>query len=164
LCCICTIVWDMKISKNSATGEDVTNEITRYCLVTRTRRISRILTSIYDQELRPFGINSSQFTLLVVISRLGPVSRAEIGRYNHQDRSTLTRNLLLILSEGWVEEVQSAARGRSRPIVLTTAGKNLLNSAAPAWRVAQAQAKLVLGKTGVAAVMEVANDLPQQAS
>jgi DNA-binding MarR family transcriptional regulator len=154
----------MKAGKNSVTSEDVTNEITRHCLVTRTRRISRILTGIYDQELRPFGINSSQFTLLVVISRLGPVSRAEIGRYNHQDRSTLTRNLVLILSEGWVEEVQPAARGRSRPIVLTTTGKNLLNNAAPAWRAAQTQAKLILGKTGVAAVMEVANDLPQQAS
>jgi DNA-binding MarR family transcriptional regulator len=152
----------MKSTENSSRGADVINEVTRNCLLTRTRRISRVLTGIYDQELRPFGINSPQFTLLVLICRLGPVSRAEIGRHNHQDRSTLTRNLQLMLAEGWVEEVQHAAGGRSRPIVLTVAGKDLLYRAAPAWRIAQAQAKHILGKTGVTAVMDIANDLPQQ--
>src|SRR5262249_23619998 len=140
----------------------VIKEITRNCLLTRTRRISRILTGIYDHELRPFGINSPQFTLLVIIFRLGPVSRAEIGRHNHQDRSTLTRNLQLMLTEGWVEEVQHAAGGRSRPIALTTTGKDLLYRAAPAWRAAQARAKVVLGEAGVSAIMDIANDLPQQ--
>lgn len=145
-------------------GKDVISEITRDCLLTRTRRISRVITGIYDQALRPFGLNSPQFSLLVVISRLGPASRAEIGRVNHQDRSTLTRNLQLLFSEGWVEEIPHNVGGRSRPLALTQAGQNLLHSAAPAWRAAQAQAKGVLGAAGVSAVMEIANDLPQQTS
>jgi DNA-binding MarR family transcriptional regulator len=139
--------------------ENVINEISRSCLLTRTRQIARVLTGIYDQELRPFGINSPQFTLLVVISRLGSASRAEIGRYNHQDRSTLTRNLQLILSEGWVEEVQLEAGGRSRPIALTKAGKDLLHAAAPAWRAAQKRANAVLGEDCVNAITSVADDL-----
>jgi DNA-binding MarR family transcriptional regulator len=143
-------------------AEDVISEINRNCLLTRTRRISRVLTGIYDQELRPFGINSPQFTLLVVISRLGSASRAEIGRENHQERSTLTRNLQLMLAEGWVEEIQHEASGRSRPIGLTKAGRELLHKAAPAWRAAQTKAKAVLGKAGVSAVIDIANALPQQ--
>ncbi|WP_394835929.1 MarR family winged helix-turn-helix transcriptional regulator [Pendulispora rubella] len=143
-------------------GEDAIKEITRNCLLTRTRRIARVLTGMYDHEMRPFGINSPQFTLLVLISRLGPVSRAEIGRRNHQERSTLTRNLQLMLSEGWVEEIQQEAGGRSRPIVLTSAGRELLHRATPAWRAAQAQAKRLLGEAGVNAVMDIANELPQQ--
>ena len=149
----------MKDAESSVMGEDVINEISRNCLLTRTRRISRVLTGIYDRELRPFGINSPQFTLLVVIFRLGSASRAEIGRYNHQDRSTLTRNLQLILSGGWVEEMEQEADGRSRPIVLTKAGKKLLYRAAPAWRTAQAQAKVVLGEDGVIAITSIADDL-----
>jgi DNA-binding MarR family transcriptional regulator len=142
--------------------EDVINEISRNCLVTRTRRISRVLTGIYDGELRPFGLNSPQFTLLAVILRLGSASRAEIGRENHQDRSTLTRNLQVMFSEGWIKEAQQKAGGRGRQIVLTTIGKHLLYRAAPAWRAAQARAKVVLGAAGVTAVMDIAKDLPPQ--
>lgn len=141
----------------------LTDEVSRECLVTRARRISRVLTGVYDQALRPFGINSPQFTLLVVIGRLGPASRAEIGRENHQDRSTLTRNLQLIIAEGWAEEVQSSADGRVRPIVLTAKGESLLQSAAPAWRTAQAQAATMLGAAGVGAVIDIAASLPAQA-
>lgn len=154
----------MNAIKSSLSSDEVSSEVTRDCLVTRTRRISRVLTGIYDQELRPFGINSPQFTLLVMISRLGPVSRAEIGRHNHQDRSTLTRNLQLILSEGWVEEVQHATGGRGRPIVLTRSGKDLLSRAAPAWRKAQTQAKAILGQAGVNAVMDIAKEFAPQSA
>ena len=94
-------------------AHDVTSEISRDCLLTRTRRISRVLTGIYDDKLRPFGINSPQFTLLAVVSRLGAASRADIGRANHQERSTLTRNLQLMLSEGWIKEVRKPGAGRS---------------------------------------------------
>ena len=143
--------------------EGVTGEVTRDCLVTRTRQISRVLTSIYDQELRPFGVNSPQFSLLVVISRLGPVSRAEIGRQNHQERSTLTRNLQLILAEGWAEEVESSTGGRRRPIALTDAGRELLRTAAPAWRAAQTRAKAFLGEAGTGAVLDIADVLARSA-
>ena len=140
--------------------EDVVNEVSRTCLLTRTRRISRILTGIYDERLRPFGINSPQFTLLVLISRLGSAKRAEIGRANYQERSTLTRNLQVMLAAGWLEEVRHDAGGRRRPIKVTKAGRNLLQRAAPAWRAAQAQARTLLGTPGVSAVMDIANELP----
>jgi DNA-binding MarR family transcriptional regulator len=146
-------------TQSSVMGDEVINEITRNCLLTRTRRISRVITGIYDQELRPFGINSPQFSLLVVIFRLGPASRAEIGRANHQDRSTLTRNLQLMLSAGWVKEIPHEAGGRSRSIVPTKAGKDLLHDAAPAWRAAQKQAKVLLGEDGVTAITDIADDL-----
>ena len=76
------------------------DEMTRYCLLTRARRISRTITSIFDHELRPFDVNASQFSMLVLIARLGNASRAEIARANHQERSTTTRNLNLIHERG----------------------------------------------------------------
>jgi DNA-binding MarR family transcriptional regulator len=143
-------------------SEDLISEISCNCLATRTRRISRVLAGIYDGELRPFGLNSAQFTLLAVISRLGAATRADIGRANYQERSTLTRNFQVMLSEGWIKEVQTAD-GPNRQIALTAVGRNLLHRAAPAWRAAQAQAKAILGEAGVAAVIDIAKDLPQTA-
>lgn len=138
----------------------VIGEVVRHCLLTRTRRISRVITNIYDQALRPYGVNSPQFSLLVLIAKLGGASRAEIGRANFQDRSTLTRNLALLLAQGWVEERAPEGGGRSRPIVISDSGRRLLAAAAPAWRSAQAQARRLLGEDGVAALVGVADSLP----
>jgi hypothetical protein len=32
-------------------------EVSRDCLVTRTRQLSRVLTALYNDQLRPFGLN-----------------------------------------------------------------------------------------------------------
>jgi DNA-binding MarR family transcriptional regulator len=137
------------------------DEITCHCLLTRTRSISRVVTSIYDQGLRPFGINASQFSMLVLITRMRGASRAELARANHQDRSTSTRNLQLLLSEGWVDEVVPD-KGRSRPIVISQAGRDLMAAAMPAWRAAQAKTKRLLGEDGAAALINLAASLPPE--
>jgi DNA-binding MarR family transcriptional regulator len=148
----------MMMKTTRKTEADV-EQITRYCLLTRTRRISRVVTNVFDQELRPFGVSASQFSMLVLIARMGGASRAEIGRANHQERSTSTRNLQLVLSQGWAEEVPPV-RGRSRPIVISQAGRDLLAAAMPAWRSAQAKARRLLGQEGASAIVNLADSLP----
>jgi DNA-binding MarR family transcriptional regulator len=132
-------------------------EISHACLLMRTRLISREITSIYDKHLRGHDISSAQFALLVAIYQAQPATRATIGRHQHLDRSTLTRHLKAILSEGWAEESRHGADGRSRPILLTKSGTDLLRKAEAAWWAAQADAKDLLGKNGSIAVMEIAN-------
>ncbi len=117
-------------------------------VLVRARLLSKAITAIHDDKLRPFGVSSAQFILLAAIRQTEPATRAEIARHQHLDKSTLTRNLRTILSEGWVEEVRENADGRSRPIALTAAGKELLIKAQPAWLVAQAEANALLGKDG----------------
>lgn len=137
--------------------EQTLNEMAGACLVMRTRLVARVISGIYDDALRPYGVNSAQFALLVVIHKLGSASRAEIGRFNRQDRSTLTRNLVLILHQGWAEE--TGATGRARPICLTEAGRELLASVSPAWQTAQRQAEAILGEDGIASITKIANKL-----
>jgi DNA-binding MarR family transcriptional regulator len=149
----------MKKIENAVEGRDVIAEIDNGCVLMRARLIARVLTALYDEELRPFGIGSPQFALLVIIFGIQPATRAEIGRYYHQDRSTLTRNLKILFSEGWAEEIPGEEGGRGRPIALTKAGKDLLVEGAPTWRVAQARAKALLGENGTAAITEIANEI-----
>ena len=132
------------------------------CVMMRTRLVARVLTGIYDDALRPHAIGAAQFSMLLVISKLAPASRAEIGRFHRQDKSTLTRNLKLLLAAGWVEEEEAV--GRTRPIVLTKAGKMLLRKAAPAWRTAQTESEALLGREGVVAMKDVAGKILQGAA
>jgi DNA-binding MarR family transcriptional regulator len=150
----------MSMSKHlDSSVASLVGEVTKACLLTRTRRISRVITGIYDEAMRPHGVNAPQFSLLVLIAKLNGASRAEIGRANHQERSTLTRNLALLLGEGWIEEVVPKG-GRSRPILITEAGRALLASAGGAWRDAQVKAKQLLGSDGVAAIVSIADRIP----
>jgi DNA-binding MarR family transcriptional regulator len=148
------------ISLNAKANSAVSREIARSCLLTRTRQISRVLTAIYDDALRPFGIVASQFTLLVLVAEFGPLSRSDLGRRNQHDRSTLTRNLQPLIAHGWVAEDIPGDDGRSRPLTLTEAGRAVLNSASAAWSAAQTQASALLGEAGAGALMNIAGELP----
>ncbi len=124
-------------------------EVEDCCLIARARLISRVVTNIFDEELRALGLVSSQHTLLgSLIMRLGMATRAEIGRANHIDRSTLTRNLKVMMDAGWIEEVADQAHGRQRPLRLSKAGEDLLFASIPAWRAGQHRAAKALGEAG----------------
>ncbi len=117
----------------------------------RARRLSRAVTEICDDKLQPFDVSAVQFSLLETIGRMQPTTRAEIARKQELDKSTLTRDLKSIFSDGWVEEVRQGANGRSRPIALTKAGKQLLLDAESAWRAAQEEATPLLRQHGFVA-------------
>lgn len=117
-------------------------------LLTRIRRLSRTVTEIYDAKLRPFGISAVQFSLLEIIGRVQPTTRADLARKQELDKSTLTRDLKSIFLDGWLEEVREGANGRSRPIALTQAGKQLLFDAGSAWLSAQEEGTSLLRESG----------------
>jgi DNA-binding MarR family transcriptional regulator len=125
-------------------------------VLVRAPLLSRAITGIYDDYLRPFEIGSTQFILLAVIDQIGSTTRAELARHQRLDKSTLTRNLKSMLSEGWAEEVSDNANGRSRPLALTTTGKEMLAKARSAWLAAQARVGALLGNDGMIAVISTA--------
>ncbi len=117
-------------------------------ILTRTRRLSRAVTEIYDAKLRHFGVSAVQFSLLEMIGRMEPTTRSAIAKKQELDKSTLTRDMKSIFSQGWVEEVRERANGRTRPIALTKAGRQLLRDAEPAWLAAHKEVKSLLRKQG----------------
>ena len=124
-------------------------------LFARARLLSKAVTAICDERLRPYGISSTQFALLIAVCRIEPVTRAEIARLQHLNKSTLTRDLKVVLSEGWIEEVRRSANGRSRPVALTRVGKELMLNAHPAWLTAQVQAEALLGVGGMTTLIDI---------
>lgn len=129
------------------------------CLMGRVRILSRVLTGLYDEELRPFGIKGSQLNLLVVIAKQGPIRRMDIGNLIQLEPSTLTRNLQVMLKNRWVEEIDDGEDARGLPLVATGAGKALLDRVSPAWHRAQREAQRLLGADGAALVLKVSGSL-----
>ena len=133
----------------SKSAQAIANEVARECVMTRWRTTNRVLTAVYDEELRPFGLKSTQHSLLVGVTKAGPVRRIELGRLLSIDPSTLTRNLAVMLKHGWIEEVPDDADQRGAPVQTTAMGRKLLERSGPAWHRAQARAKKMLGSAGV---------------
>jgi DNA-binding MarR family transcriptional regulator len=134
---------------------DVVDEIACSCLLSASRRLGRVVTSIFDEELRPFHVKASQFGLLVVIAKAGPVRRTDIGRYADLDPSTLTRNLAVMASNGWIEDVIEGDDGRGDPVRITAKGRHLIDGVAPGWKKAQQRARKFLGDERAASLISL---------
>lgn len=137
-------------------GEDIIDQIARECLLMRVRKLDRVLTGIYDAELRPFGLKASQTNLLVLIAKAGPIRRIEIGKRLQLDPSTLTRNLKIMLTNGWIQEVADGEDGRGLPIQITVQGRDLLHQIGPSWRKAQTRTEKFLGDEGATLMRKLA--------
>ena len=127
----------------------IADRIAGECIMSRWRMTNRVLAGIYDEEMRPFGLKSPQLSLLVAVAKAGPVRRMRLGELLSLDPSTLTRNLQVMLRQGWIAEAPDDGDQRGAPLKITAKGRNLLESAGPAWQRAQARAKRLLGADGV---------------
>lgn len=132
---------------------DIAHQITGQCLLGRTRYLSRVLTGIYDEEIRPFGVQASQVSLLSAVSAYGPVRRSDLGRWLHFDSSTLTRNLRVMLANHWLEEAPDGKDARGQPLQITQPGADLLQAIGPAWHRAQLRAAALVGREGKQAII-----------
>ena len=127
--------------EKSATHIDT---IAKTCIAGRLRLINRVVTKIYDDALRPFGVKISQGNILILTGKMGVASPVKVCEYLQLDISTLSRNVELMRKKGWLEEV-AGEDARSHPFRLTKEGKRLIDKVIPAWDKAQAEAKELLG-------------------
>ena len=121
------------------------------CIATRLRLATRVITAVYDDALRPFGLTVSQMALLALAADRGTIRQADVSTLLQLDDSTLSRNLNRMRTNGWLEKVVEAD-ARVHTHRLTAAGKALLEQVMPAWRQAQRRASELLGESAVKAL------------
>ncbi|WP_292895094.1 MULTISPECIES: MarR family winged helix-turn-helix transcriptional regulator [unclassified Nitratireductor] len=104
---------------------------------------ARSMTRRYDEQLRPFGVSVVQFAILATLARQfdEPVSRT--AERVATDRTTLLRNLELLLKKGLVRAVP-ATRGNGRRFLLSEQGRRLVTEITPHWQMAQAELRELL--------------------
>lgn len=115
-------------------GVDLTG--TGTCAAFNLRRVSRVVTQLYDAGLSSTGLRSTQFTILVATAKNQPASVGALAGVTLMDQTTMTRNLRLMAREGLIDVSARGAR-REKQVRLTTAGERALAKAVPAWRATQ---------------------------
>ncbi|MBY0507813.1 MAG: MarR family winged helix-turn-helix transcriptional regulator [Bryobacteraceae bacterium] len=107
------------------------------CACATVRRLSRLLTQMYDQHLRPSGVEAPQMVLLGTLSALPGLSQAALGARLALDKTTLSRNLRWLASQRWIELSPSPQDRRRKGYRLTGLGEERLAAAKPLWEAAQ---------------------------
>ena len=143
-------------------SDDPIETIVRECIAVRVRLLNRVVTSLYDDVLRPLGLKVSQLNILVAAAKLGLARPAMVCEILQLDTSTLSRNLERMRRNGWIKTVADDD-ARMQPFRLTAKGRWLLNRAVPAWSQAQQKATELLGENGAKVLAKTAGRLGMRA-
>lgn len=122
----------------------------------RVRCLSRTLTRIYDDALRPHGLSTAQLNMLVAITRAGTLRPSELGRALDLEKSTVSRNLERMLSHRWIRTAPGPD-GKGYRVELQPGGRALLERALPSWAAAQHRARAHVGDALEGAVRGLAS-------
>jgi len=117
------------------------------CACQNLRRLSRIVTRIYDEELRRAGLEITQFGLLTALAETGEVNQKRLSAGFAMDSTTLTRTLGLLRKQGWVRARRGKDR-RQRLFSLTGAGKRQMAMAQTHWERAEQRLRKEAGDAG----------------
>jgi DNA-binding MarR family transcriptional regulator len=96
---------------------------TKECNCFAVRSAARHVTQFYDQFLAPVGLRTTQFSILVRLRRVGPLTIAGLAHEMVTDRTTLGRNILPLEREGLIRIEPAASDRRAKELHLTKASE-----------------------------------------
>ena len=103
------------------------------CLCLHTQRAARAIARRFDKALRPLGLGSGQFSLLISLNRPEPPTVGSVAQLLAMDRTTLTANLKPLERRRLLSVTPDAEDRRARRLTLTDEGRALLERAIPIW-------------------------------
>jgi len=115
------------------------------CTALNLRMATRAVSQFYDAAIAESGLTGTQYSLLAVASRAGPLPMSRLAGALVMDRTTLSRNLKPLERAGLVTVVPGEDR-RSRQVTVTEAGRAAHDRAKPLWAKAQASVVERLGE------------------
>ena len=118
---------------------EVTLQVRDACLCLHLQRAARVVARRFDEALRPLGITSGQFSLLMSLNRPQPPTIGDVAPLLAMDRTTLTANLKPLERNGLVTIAVDKNDRRSRRLSLTQGGVDLLIAATPIWKKTHAE-------------------------
>jgi DNA-binding MarR family transcriptional regulator len=112
----------------------VTHLVRDTCLCLHVQRAARALARRFDEALRPVGLTSGQFSLLMSLNRPEPPGMSAVAELLAMDRTTLTAALKPLRRRGLVKIAADPADRRGRLMTLTAKGRRALARAVPVWK------------------------------
>jgi DNA-binding MarR family transcriptional regulator len=126
----------------------ITHKVRDTCLCLHLQRAARALARRFDDALRPTGLTSGQFSLLMSLNRAEPPTMGQVSALLAMDRTTLTANLKTLERRDLVRVIVDARDRRVRRLRLTPAGRKALAAAVPIWEATHADIdRLLVGSS-----------------
>lgn len=132
------------------------------CACQNLRRLTRVVTRIYDQELRKAGLEITQFGLLTALATTGGANQKRLSAGFAMDSTTLTRTLGLLRKQGWIQVKRGKDR-RERLFSLTQSGKRQMAEAQSYWELAEQRLRQQLGDAGWKRMKETVSRITEAA-
>lgn len=132
------------------------------CACQNLRRVTRVVTRIYDHELGRAGIEITQFGLLTALDLTGEANQKRLSAGFAMDSTTLTRTLGLMLRQGWIRAKRGKDK-RERLFSLTRAGRRQLARAQPLWAAAQRRLRKEMGEAGWETMKRTVSEITEAA-
>lgn len=115
------------------------------CLCLHVQRAARALARRFDAALRPLGLTSGQFSLMMSLNRPAAPTIGSVALLLAMDRTTLTAALKPLQRRGLLKIMTDHRDHRARLLELTPKGKVLLARALPVWTSTHAAVEAGLG-------------------
>jgi len=116
------------------------------------RRAARAASRQYSAAMKSSGLQGTQFSLLFILNRAGPLSITALANNMGLDRTSLSRNLTPLQHKGLIS-VADKGSSRTRAVTITDEGKKALDDALPLWRQAQAEFIEHMGQSDTATLI-----------
>ena len=121
------------MSKAPVIPVETTHLVRDSCLCLHVQRAARALARRFDDALRPVGLTSGQFSLMMSLNRPVPPTMGVVAEVLAMDRTTLTAALKPLVGRGLVAVSVDPGDRRARRLSLTARGMGLLARAIPVW-------------------------------
>jgi len=128
-------------------------EIGRSCACFNLRRAARAITRLYDDFLRPSGLRTTQYSVLMAAKAKGPVALTKLAELTVTERTTLARNLTILEKRGFIR-IEPGSDLRERQVTITEEGQDALVTAIPLWQAAQEHIENGLGADRMDSLMD----------
>jgi DNA-binding MarR family transcriptional regulator len=136
------------VSKAAEISFETTLFVRDTCLCLHLHRAARALARRFDDALRPLGLTSGQYSMMMSLNRPQPPSIGSVASLLSMDRTTLTAALKPLQRRDLVTVMVDDEDRRGRRLRLTPAGQALLARALPLWRRTHAEIDRLLPPEG----------------
>ncbi|WP_372366056.1 MarR family winged helix-turn-helix transcriptional regulator [Candidatus Uabimicrobium sp. HlEnr_7] len=128
------------------------------CVCFNVRKISRLVTQVYDEAFRSTGFKATQIAVLFSVSDLSPITISQLAQAMTTDRTTISRNLKPLQREHLVL-IKPGEDKRQKNIHITTKGKKLVEEILPLWKKCQQKLFSAIGDERLAKILSELADI-----
>lgn len=122
----------------------IASDVAATCPAMRSRALARVVGRVFDEALRPHGVNSTQFAVLIAIAATEESQVKDVADAISLSRPAATRSIDILEGRGLVQSTVRSARFRA--VVLTEDGWQLVQAVHQDWRQARDSLAATIGQ------------------